>query len=78
MTKPKPRPSRPTRLAVVAPVELPPLAIEFQRAEDVRRAERVRAYDDIADQRAKWLDKNEYYAREVKRVVSGLSSRVTA
>ncbi len=52
--------------------QLPPLAEAFQRGEDERRAARVRAYDVIAEQRAGWLEKNSYYAREVKRVVSSL------
>ena len=47
-------------------------ASEFQRREDVRRAARVRLYDAIAEQRAGWLEKNAYYAGEVKRVVSSL------
>ncbi len=72
MTIPKARPSRPTRLTPVPDPGLPPLAVEFLRAEDVRRAERVRAYDAIAEHRARWLEKNAYYAREVKRVVSNL------
>ncbi|MBS1150998.1 MAG: Methyltransferase type 12 [Myxococcaceae bacterium] len=72
MTTPKPRPSRPTLVAQVPELELPPLALEFQQAEEVRRAERVRSYDAIAAHRAHWLDKNAYYAREVRRVVSGL------
>lgn len=64
--------SRPARLTKVPDPDLRPLALQFQRGEDERRAERVRAYDAIAEHRSDWMKKNSYYAQEVKRVVSGL------
>ena len=72
MTIPVPRPSRPTRVEALPRQELPPLALEFQHEEDQRRRNRISIYNAIAEHRAEWLDKTQYYANEVKRVLASL------
>jgi SAM-dependent methyltransferase len=64
--------SQTARLVPKAAVGARPQALAFERAEEERRIRRVAAYDAIAESRSEWLEKSSYYAREVKRVLSGL------
>ncbi len=64
--------SGPALLVPSGRLELRPEALSFQRAEDERRTRRIAAYDELAESRAAWLDKTKYYAREIKRLLSGL------
>jgi SAM-dependent methyltransferase len=45
---------------------------EFERRELDRRMARVAVYDAIAEGRARWIEQNQYYADEVKRLVKSL------
>lgn len=49
-----------------------PVSSEFERRESARRQRRIAAYDALAESRAKWVERNPYYAREVRRLVGSL------
>ncbi len=53
-------------------VEASALSSSFEQRERMRRRERVAVYDAIAEGRAGWVSKNQYYADEVARVVKTL------
>jgi SAM-dependent methyltransferase len=54
----------------IRPDERDPLQLTAERPQ--RRAAQIAAYDRIAEQRAAYLEKNAYYAREVERLVRSL------
>jgi SAM-dependent methyltransferase len=48
------------------------VAVAFDQRELSRRMSRVAVYDAIAEGRARWVEKNHYYAEEVQRLVGTL------
>ena len=44
----------------------------FEEREEARRQARIATYDAIAEGRARWIERNRYYAEEVERLVHTL------